>query len=59
MGKNLAHFVAKLRSKRFIVRKNKRRTRPVFYDIRHGKRLAAARDAQKHLMTQSVLYALA
>lgn len=50
IGKKLAHFVAKLRRERFIMRKYQRGPADVFDDIRHGKGLAAARYAQQHLM---------
>ena len=44
-GEELAELVAKLCRKRFIVRKNKRRTLYAFDNVSHGKSLAATRNA--------------
>ena len=52
-----AEFVAELRRKRFIVRDNERGTVYVRDDVRHRKRFARTRNAQKHLRAKPVVNA--
>ena len=58
VGEQLAELIAKLAHERLVVREHQRRTVDPLDYLRHGIRLAAARHAQKHLMTQTVLYAV-
>ena len=46
----LAELAAKLRGKRFVVCQNKRGTIQFRNDVRHGKRFAAARNAEQRLL---------
>ena len=55
--KELAELVAELCRKRLIVREHERGTIYALYDVRHRKRLAAARHALQDLRFQPVFYA--
>ncbi len=57
-GKELAELVTELSRKSLVMRKHERRALSALDDVRHGKGLAAARYAFKHLRRKPVLYAV-